>query len=185
MKTNIRSLSSLALLTVILVSAGVAAENAPGFVDFGSLTAADKGEYVEVKLDGFMLRLAAKFVRHEDPATADLIANLKSVRVNVVGLDAANRIATTERVASVRKQLEAKGWEQIVTVHGKRAEDVAIYIKHRGDDAIEGLVVTVIDGRKNEAVFVNIVGDIKPDQLADLAKHLHLDHLNLGGKTTT
>ena len=184
MKTTPRFLLALATLTTCLVTGAFAADSAPGFVDFGSLTASTKGDYVEVKLDGFMLRLASKFVKHEDPATAELLANLKSVRVNVVSLDAGNRDATTDRVASIRKQLEGKGWEQIVTVRGKREENVAVYVKHRGDEAIEGIVVTVIDGRKNEAVFVNIVGDVKPDQLAGLAKHLHIDQLNLGGKAT-
>ncbi len=184
MKITTRSLLATVSLFAGLATVGFAAEPAPGYVDFGSLAASDKGEFVEVKLDGFLLRLAAKFAKNDDAAAADLIANLKSVRVNVVGLDDANRAATTERVTAVRKDLAGKGWEQIVTVRGKHEEDVAIFVKHRGDEAIEGLVVTVIDARKNEAVFVNIVGDIKPDQLATLAKHLHIDQLNLNARGT-
>jgi hypothetical protein len=182
MNSKTRFFFALAALSTGLVTASLAADPAPGYVDFGSLTASEKGQYVEVKLNGFMLNFVAKLAKHEDPAAADLIANLKSVRVNVVGLDDANRSATTDRVLAVRKQLEGKGWEQIVTVHGKREEDVAIYVKHR-DEAIEGLVVTVIDARKNEAVLVNVVGDIKPEQLAVLGKHLHIDHLDLDAKT--
>ena len=183
MKSISRSLFATVSLIAGLTTAGLAAEPA-GYVDFGKLPASGKGEYVEVKLNGFLLRLAAKFAKSEDPAAAELIAGLSSIRVNVLGLDDRNRAATIERVGTVRKQLDGQGWEQIVTVRGKHEEDVAIFIKHRGEVAIEGLVITVIDGRKHEAVFVNIVGNIKPDQLAGLAKHLHLKQLELGAKTT-
>ena len=183
MKSNARSLFALASLAAGLVTAGLAAEAAPGYVDFGNLNASAKGEYVEVNLNGSLLRLVSKFAKSEDPAAAELIGNLKSVRVNVVGLDDSNRASTTERVAVVRKELAEKGWEQIVTVRGKHEENVAVFVKHRGEDTIEGLVVTVIDERKHEAVLVNVVGDIKPEQLGALAKHLHIGQLNLGSKT--
>jgi hypothetical protein len=58
---------------------------------------------------------------------------------------------------------------------------VDIHVKQHGDDAIDGLVVTVID-HNGEAVFVNIVGNINADQLAKIAdkfdieplRHVHL-----------
>lgn len=184
MKTPARTLIATLSLVTALATSARAAEPAPGYVDFGSISASKKGEYVEVKLNGFLLRLAAKFAKNEDPAAAELIGGLSSVRVNVFGLDEDNRAATIERVGAVRQQLEEKGWEKIVTVRGKHEEDVAVFVKHRGEEMIEGLVVTVIDGRKHEAVFVNIVGNIKPDQLASLGKHLHIDHLTVAGKAT-
>ena len=184
MKTTAPSLLATLALVAAFASSGRAAEPAPGYVDFGNITASKKGEYVEVRLNGFFLRLAAKFAQHEDPAAAELLEGLSSVRVNVFGLDEDNRAAAVERVGNVRQQLEDKGWEKIVTVRGKHEEDVAVFVKHRGEEMIEGLVVTVIDGRKQEAVFVNIVGNIKPDQLTSLAKHLHIDHLNVGDKAT-
>lgn len=184
MKSRTSSLIATFSLVAAFATSARAAEPAPGYVDFGDITASKKGEYVEVKLNGFLLHLAAKFAKHEDPAAAELLGGLSSVRVNVFGLDDDNRASALERVGNVRQQLEDKGWEKIVTVRGKHEEDVAVFVKHRGEEMIEGLVVTVIDGRKNEAVFVNIVGNIKPDQLAALSKHLHIDQLNVGGKAT-
>jgi uncharacterized protein DUF4252 len=58
----------------------------------------------------------------------------------------------------------------------EKNDDVAIYLKTRGKEAVEGLVVTVLDGRK-EAVFVNIVGDIKLEKLAALGDKFNLDAL--------
>jgi len=43
-------------------------------------------------------------------------------------------------------------------------------------DEIEGLVVTVIDDGK-EAVVVNVVGSIKPEQLAELGDHYDIKGL--------
>ena len=55
-------------------------------------------------------------------------------------------------------------------------DDVQIYAKMRGEEAIEGLVVTVIEGN-HEVVLVNIVGDIKPEQIATLAERFNIDPL--------
>ena len=45
------------------------------------------------------------------------------------------------------------------------------------DDSVEGLVVTVIDSSKKELVFVNLVGNIKPEQIATIGKRLNIDPL--------
>jgi hypothetical protein len=85
------------------------------------------------------------------------------------------------RVQSVRNQLEGKGWERIVTAQEK-GQDVGVYLKTENKDTVQGVVVLVLDGR-NQAVFINVVGDIKPDQLAMLGEKLHIDPLKkIGGK---
>jgi D-alanine-D-alanine ligase len=93
-----------------------------------------------------------------------------------------NRADTQKRVRSIRSQLDKLGWERIVTVQEQNGEDVGIYIKSRADEALEGIVITVLDDRKKEAVFVNIVGDIKPEQIAALGEALNIDPLKkIGG----
>jgi hypothetical protein len=47
--------------------------------------------------------------------------------------------------------------------------------------------VTVIDSRKKEVVFVNLVGNIRPEQIAMIGKRLNIDPLakltmKMGGK---
>lgn len=46
----------------------------------------------------------------------------------------------------------------------------------RGEDAIAGLVVTIIDKNGN-AMLVNIIGDIRADQIAALAEKLNVEPL--------
>jgi hypothetical protein len=180
-----KSLHSLLLasgLSVALSTAAFAAENEAGYIDIGKLMPAAKGQFVEVNLSTAMLKFAAKLAARQEPETAELIRNLKSIRINVVGLDDSNRASTVEQIESVRRKLETQGWTKLVTVREKEGGDnVDVHVLQRGDDAIDGLVVTVID-HKGEAVFVNIVGNINADQIAKIAdkfdieplKHVHM-----------
>ena len=177
MKNLIRSSLAAATLSLALTTISFAAETEPGFVDIGQLMPSAKGEFVEVNLTSGMLKFAAKLATRHDPEAAELIANLKRIRVNVIGMDDSNRAATTAKIESVRRTLEAQGWTQMVTVREKdEGDNVDVHVKQRGDDAIDGLVVTVID-RKGEAVFVNIVGNINADQLSKIADKFDIDPL--------
>jgi len=95
----------------------------------------------------------------------------------VVGLDDTNRDATTDRVMKVRQELARDGWEQIVEARGKKQDDVAIFVKQRDGEVIDGIVVTVIDERKKEAVLVNVVGRIKADSLAAIGERFDIPQL--------
>jgi hypothetical protein len=158
------------------------AKGEPGYVDFGKLVAPTKGEYVDITLGKGVLKFAGVIAKCKDCEAADLIAGLTSVRVNVVGLDDANRDSTTERITSLRQDLARDGWEQIVTARGKKQEDVAIFVKQRDGEVIEGVVVTVIDEHKKEAVFVNVVGQIKAEKLALIGERFDIPQLRGAGK---
>jgi hypothetical protein len=173
--------SAVALTLAVAGTSGLFAAGNSALVDFGKFSASAQGEFVEINITGPLLKFAAVCASKEEPAAAEVLRGLKHVRVNVVGLDDSNRTATTERVAAIRRDLTAQGWSQIVTVRGKKSEDVVIFAKIRADEVMEGLVITVIEGTK-QAVLVNIVGEIKPDQIATLAEHLKIDGLNLAAK---
>jgi len=151
----------------------------PGYVDLGKFTPAEGCEFVEVNLHSTVLKFASLFVGKDDADAAALIRSLKHVRVNVIGYNDTTRAEMTNKVESVRRELESQGWAQIVAVkHGGKQEDVAIYVKAHDEDAIDGLVITVIDSCKKEAVFVNLVGNIKPEQIAAIGRDLHIDPLS-------
>jgi Na+-translocating ferredoxin:NAD+ oxidoreductase RnfG subunit len=113
---------------------------------------------------------------------AQLLNRLQLVRVSVIGLNDENRADLEKRAQKVRKDLEGKGWERIVKVV-KQEQDVGIYLKTQGKDTVQGLAVVVLDG-KQQAIFVNIVGDIKPEQLALLGDRLHIEPLKKIGQMT-
>lgn len=153
------------------------ADSPPGQVDFGKLIAPGKGgEFVEVQVGSNLLSLAAQLVEKQETNVAKLLRSVKLIQINVVGLADDNRDELQKHVQQIRHDLGTKGWDRVVAVQQKNGEDVAIYTKTRGGAALEGLVVTVIDPKK-EVVLVNIVGDIKPDQVAALGEKLNLEPL--------
>jgi hypothetical protein len=184
MKTILRFILPAAALTLASGAAFASAESAappvntaPGYVDFGVMVPSAEGQFVEIDLPEGLLKFAATLTAKQEPQAADLIRNLKHVRVNVIELSDANRAATLERVQAIRHELEGRGWSQIVNVReSAKGDDVRIYTKTRGEEAVEGLVVTVISGTR-EVVLVNIVGDIKPEQIATLAERFNIEPL--------
>ena len=80
------------------------------------------------------------------------------------------------------RELDAQGWERIVTAQKKAGEDVAVYAKTRGEEALAGLAVTVFSP-KQQAMLANIVGDIRPDQVAALGEKLNIEPLKQLGAT--
>lgn len=158
-----------------------AAELPSGYVDFGKLVpSADAEQFVEVHIQGNLLKMAAKLAKSHEPDVAELIGRLEHVRVNVVGLGEDNRSQVRDRVASVRKDLEGRGWEKVVTVQEKN-EDISVFLKARGADVVEGVMVTVISGDR-EAVFVNVVGEVDIEKLGQIGERLNLPPLQkLGG----
>ena len=171
--------SALLLLGLATVTTSGFAASPSGMIDIGTFKAADGCQFVEVHLPTPLLKLGALFVGHDDPKAAELLRSVKEVRVNVVGYNDTNRSDTLGRVNSIRDQLNAGGWNQIVTVRdAKDPQDVAVFVKTGADDVIEGVVVTVIDSNQHQAVVVNVAGNMKPEQLAALGADLHIQPLS-------
>jgi len=158
-------------------------EMLPGQVDLGTFSPPKGGgEFVEVNVPTSLIVLAARLVEKEEPEVAKLLAGLKLVRVNVIGLDKENRAELEERAQKLRNNLAGKGWERIVTVEQKD-QNVSVYLKMADKEAVQGLVAVVLDG-KAHAVFANVVGDIRPEQLAMLGERFQIDPLKQIGNTT-
>jgi hypothetical protein len=166
----------------LLLALSVHAEtNSGGYVDLGQFSPPKSGgEFVEVNLKGNLLALATRVAKTQEPEVAQLLEGIESIRVNVIGLNDENRTEIQGRVTSLRTDLGTQGWERVVTVQ-EEGQDVGVYLKAKGQDAIAGLVVTVLDG-KNQAVFVNVVGDIKPEKIAELGEHFHIAPLKKAGE---
>jgi hypothetical protein len=174
MHTMLRSLTAAAA-SVLIASAAFAAP-APGYVDFGQFTPAAGQQFVDIEVDRGLLKLASIFAGKEDPEIGKLVANLQRVRVNVLGLSDETRASTTQRIRQIREGLSAQGWKRVVTVQERNGEDVGVYLKQAADDAIEGIVVTVISGG-NEAVLINVVGNVKLEQIATVGERLNIEPL--------
>ncbi len=158
-------------------SSVAAAEPSAGYVDFGKIAPSAEGKFVEIDLPEGLIKFAAKLATKEEPQAAEVLGNLKHVRVNVVELGDANRDEIVGRVQALRQELASQGWSQVVNVRDQpKGDDVQVFAKTRGEEAIEGLVITVVSGR-HEVVLVNVVGNIKPEQIATLAERFNIEPL--------
>ncbi len=149
----------------------------PGQVDFGAFSPPKgDGDYVEINVPLGLINLAARLVVKDQPEAAKVLSGLKLVRLNVIGLDADNRAELHQRAEKIRADLAGKGWEKIVTAQ-QHGQDATILLKMDDKGGIQGLVAVVLDGKKDHAVFANVVGDIRPEQLAMLGERLHIEQL--------
>ncbi|WP_221030880.1 DUF4252 domain-containing protein [Actomonas aquatica] len=173
-------IASLKKITAAVTVASVLAVSAfaasPGYVDFDQMSDGSGDKYVEVDINGSLLRLAAAFTQNDEPEVAALLNNLERVRVNVFGVNDDNRAATLERMESLRGKLANEGWEQVVTVRENSGDNVAVFIKQAEGETIHGVVVTVMSG-DGEAVLVNVVGDVAIEQIAKLGDSLDIKPL--------
>jgi hypothetical protein len=157
------------------------AERLPaGAVDFGAFTPSADGEFVEVQIRSNLISMVAKLAEKQEPQVAEMLRNIQLVRVNVIGLDDKNRSEVQARIKEVRAKLDKDGWERIVTAQ-KKDEDVGVYVKTRGNEAVEGVVVSVLSGTR-EAVLVNVIGNLKPEQIAELGERFDIDPLKRAGE---
>lgn len=172
-----------ALLTTTFVAVAQAEDRLAGQVDFGTFAPpANGGQFVEVNISENLISMAAKLVEKQEPQVAELLHGLQGIRVNVIGVNEDNRADLESRIAKVRKELQGKGWERVVTVQEQK-QAVGVYIKTANKDTVQGLVVMVKDGEK-EAVFVNVIGNIKPEQISMLGERFNIDPLKEIGNRT-
>lgn len=152
--------------------------NDPGYLDLNSIQGwFDEEPWLEVNVKGALLRLVTEASRHEDPELAEVLGGLKAIEVRGYPLTPAQFEEIGERTGEIAKQLEARGWDTIVRVR-EHDERVNIYMKVNGD-VIAGLVVMVLEPDDEEgAVFVNIVGDIDPEQIGKIGQKFNIDPLS-------
>jgi hypothetical protein len=152
-----------------------------GVVDFGKFSeAAQSSDFVEVNVSSNLISLAAKLVEKQQADTAKLLRSVEAVRVVAVGLTDSNRTELTAQIKRIRKELDSKGWERIVVASKKEGEDVGVYLRTRGDEAVAGIAVTALDP-KNGAVMINVVGNIRPEQIAAVGEALNIEPLKEAG----
>jgi len=79
-------------------------------------------------------------------------------------------------VEALRSQFHSPGWSRVVGVRSEREGDnVDVFFKLE-DERMAGIVI--ISAEAKELTFVNIVGPIEVDQLADLGGEFGIPKLN-------
>ena len=182
MKRTVCAYIATAVLSTTLIGNLRAETLFPGQVDFGTFSPASGVEFAEINVTSSLIGLVCSLVEHKDAELSQLLKGLHQVRVNVVGMNDENRADLEKRAEGICNQLDKKGWERVVRVQ-QQDKNVRVYLKTQNKDTVQGLVVMAVDGNK-QAVFVNVVGDIKPSQLSFLGEKLHIDPLKEIGRAT-
>lgn len=125
-------------------------------------------ETVEVNMEGPMLKWASKFLSAEDPEekkAAKLVENLKGIYVRSFEFTEEGAYTAAE-VEALRAQFRSPEWSRVVGVRSEHDGDNVDVFFRMENEKVAGIVIIAAEPR--ELTFVNILGPLEVDQLADL-----------------
>ena len=172
---HIMSKLATGVITMLLALSAVAQEDElktmPGYVAFESLDEVYGEPRVRVNVGGFLLSLMSKAAKN-DPEAAAILEGLEGVRINVysTGGEVAPAI---DQIQNAKNMLSNQNWEPIIQVNEDR-QNVQVFIKANGE-GVQGLTVMAVDA--DDAVFVNILGSIDPENLGAIMDQFDVDLL--------
>ena len=159
------------VLGLLLAGCGLTAPRGnEGFADLDSLGLADTDRVMTISIGPALLRFAARHV-DDDPETRELLRSLDGVRIRIYEIER-NPDRVAARIDDMSRKLASDGWERVMLVNQER-EQAHMLVKLDGD-RICGMTVLVSDGDE-EAVVINLMGDIQPQQFAGVMNALEVD----------
>ena len=167
---------AVVILCLALTACGLTAPRSnAGYADLESLGMRDTDRVMTLSIGPSLLRFAASHV-DDDPEVRELLKRLDGVRIRIYEIDGdAGRVAG--RMDSMSRRLQDEGWEPVMLV---REDNEATHMLLRViDQQIRGLTVLVSDG-DSEAVVINLMGEIQPQQFGDVMLALDVDAPGVG-----
>jgi len=169
-RTALRLLS-ITCLSIVLGACGLTAPRSnDGYADLESLGMRDTDNVMTLSIGPALLHFAASHVE-DDPEVRELLKGLDGVRIRIYEINGdAGKVAT--RMDDMSRHLQDDGWEAVLLV---REEDETTHMLLRVvDEQICGMTVLVSDG-ESEAVVINLMGEIQPQQFGDVMLALDVD----------
>lgn len=162
------------VMSLTLLSACATAQTGKLEIPNYSHLALKAHESSNINLSGMLLRFASHLSR--DMETKQLLAAIDGIQVRSYEFTSDNAYSH-EDVDSVRQQLTAPYWSQVVRTHNhNEKEDVDVFVCLKDGDAC-GLAVIVAEPR--ELTIVNVVGSLSMEKLAQLEKHIGMQRLTV------
>ena len=166
---------AIPVLLLLAASAGQAQNLTaqPGYVPIEDLDLFPKEKIsVEVNIEGALLRLVAAGAKQSDPELSSLLSGLKGITVRAIPLKGLDANAIRTKIGRTVRWLEDRGWKATLIVRDEGVETY-IYLKETAGK-IDGLTLLSLSPGE-EAVAINIVGRIDPEQIGRLAQHFDVD----------
>ena len=166
----VRLLVVAGLLSLLSACGLTAPRSSEGYANLESLGMRDTDKVMTLSLGPTVLRLAASHI-DDEPELRELLKSLDGVRIRIYEIEGdAGRVAT--RMESMSANLQSEGWEPVVLI---REENESTHMLLRvADEQICGMMVLVSDG-DTEAVVINLMGKIQPQQFGDVMLALDVD----------
>jgi HSP20 family molecular chaperone IbpA len=142
---------------VFVVSGFVAAQ---GLFDFDDIPGVDEEPAVAVDINPAMMEFIRGIAVAADPASADVLTGLRSMRLRVYH-DGDNSRRFSNFMDEVTEELEDAGWLPVVAAQDEGSK-VRIHMQMTGQE-VSGMTVMVSDG--SEAIFINIDGTVSAEDL--------------------
>jgi hypothetical protein len=164
------------LFLFALAASPAAAQRSSGYVDLKALGQLDRfferDATMEINVEGALMRMVAAASRAEDPELADLLSRLDGVYV--IGYRLPPHTMDDFDVLSKRMgdSLRRTGWTVIVRYRDDQ-ESTQLFARMK-DGKVEGMVVMSVEAGSDQAVFVNIVGDIDPEQIGRIGQKFQI-----------
>lgn len=147
----------------------------PGYVDLQAIDGWFPREAkIEVNIKGALLELVAEASRYEDPELANLLRKLKAIQVRGYEVSLNDFRSVEDRMSTLARSLESQGWDTVVKVR-EDDERVNMYTRIQ-NGVIAGMMVMVLS-EDDESYFVNIVGEISPEQIGRIGNRFDIDPL--------
>jgi hypothetical protein len=175
MKFRLLLIGMISMLALPAMAQEDALKDFPGYVDFGELNSMFGEPSVQIAVGGALLGFVSALSAEENPEAAELFKRLHGVRVSVFENPSVTE-ATVDYVKAISSKITEQGWESVVTVNSDD-EQVRIFMKFNGEN-VEGITVMALE--EDEAVFVNVIGDLKPDELGKVMDNFDIDMGNHG-----
>lgn len=166
----LRPLAAVSLCLVLTACGLTASRSSEGYADLESLGMRDTDQVMSLSIGPALLRFAASHV-DDDSEVRELLRNLDGVRIRIYEINGdAGRVAL--RIENMSRHLQEDGWESVMLV--RKEKETTHMLLRTVDQRICGLTVLVSDG-DSEAVLVNLMGTIEPQQFGDVMMALDVD----------
>ncbi len=133
---------------------------------------------VEINLSAALLGMVGTLAKVEEPEVGELLRKLEYIRVRVYNTGGDTQAAINS-IAKHTQALRKDKWEVVVSVN--EASDHVQIFSRSTDGLIDGLVLMAVSEGDTEAIFINIVGEIDP---ANIAKVTESFDISINGEAT-
>jgi hypothetical protein len=151
----------------------------PGYVDVAQIESwFGTSASLQVDVHGPILDRVARSTAESDADFSRLVDGLEAIQVRGFPMQGTDSDEVRRRLETFAQELEARGWQRVVYVRDGN-EVARIFLRpdpERSDERVAGLTVLAVDPA-DEAVVVNIVGPMAPDQLQRLGSNLQIETL--------